>query len=462
MDSRQSAARFAQPRPSRWFAAVSVLIAIWPLASPGQRLVPLSRPGATGPNEVSVAIDPSDPRRIVAVSMQRFDRTTNVAYVSHDAGESFIEVRGPNTDSRTQGDDAIRFDAGGRAFWSYISFQGLRVERPPVASNGIFVNRSADGGLSWERTTVVDHINTVIPFEDKPFLSVDIEPSSPHRGNLYIAWTRFSRYGSTDPRETSDIYLSTSTDGGTSFSMPQRVSDRPGDAVDSDGTLEGAVPAIGTRGEVYLVWAGPEGLVFDKSEDGGLSFGEDRRIVETPGGWDIDIPGILRANGMPVTAVDHSSGTHRGRLYVNWVDERSGSLDVYVMASSDGGARWSEPVRVREDTQPSDQFLTWMAVDAVDGSVNVVFYDRDATGGSLTGVSLARSVDGGRSFVTHPISPGLLGPFATREDVFFGDYLGVDALGGRVVAAFAHFNGERTLALSAAIFDFVPGSQSLK
>ncbi len=49
------------------------------------------------------------------------------------------------------------------------------------------------------------------------------------------------------------------------------------------------MPVIGAKGEVYVVWAGPKGLVFKKSLDGGLSFGKDKVIGAMPGGWDIDI-----------------------------------------------------------------------------------------------------------------------------------------------------------------------------
>ena len=459
-----SPTRRAVSRLSNHLVFIALVAASVPTVSRAQRLVRLSRVDATGPNEVSIAIDPHNPERIVAVSMQRFERTDNVAYVSHDSGEHFREIRGPNLHGRIQGDDAIRFDATGQALWSYISFEGLRVERPPVSANGIFVNRSRDGGRNWETTTVVDHVNTVLPFEDKPYLTIDLEPASP-TGEVSISRGRVSHVMDPripGPRETSDIFFAASRDSGATFSMPQRVSDIPGDAVDSDGTLEGAVPAVGPRGEVYLVWAGPNGLMFDRSDDGGLSFGEDRRLIETPGGWDLEVDGILRANGMPVTGVDRSDGDRRGTLYVNWVDARNGSLDAFVMSSPDGGESWSPPLRVREEDEPKDQFLTWMAVDPSDGSLNIVFYDRHGLSGTTTGVSLARSIDGGRRFVHYSIAPGLLDPFPTKDDVFFGDYIGVDALDGRVVVAFSHFTGERTVALSAAVFDFVPASQRLK
>jgi len=413
------------------------------------RVVRVSPRSAASPAEVSVAINPIRPENIVAVSLQSRRPGTDFAYVSYDDGATWDSIEGPNPHGRTQGDDAVVFDSMGRAFWSYISFTGLRVERPDEAANGIFVNRSNDGGRTWAApTTVVDHLNTVEPFEDKPFLT-----TAPDDGRIYIAWTRFSKYGTADPDETSHIYFSLSDDAGETFAMPLRVSDEPGDAIDSDGTLEGVTPAAGPDGQVYLVWSGPDGLVLDKSTDRGLTFGKDRIIGRHPGGWDIDIDGVGRANGMPVTGIDHSDGPFRGSLYVNWVDDRHGDPDVFVMRSDDGGESWTSPVRVNDDPIENGavQFFTWMAVDPVDGSVNICFYDRSGLRGTETGVAFARSTDGGGSFEVTPID---IDPFETNPNVFFGDYLGIAAYGGRVAAVFQHFIDPSNLALSAALFQF--------
>jgi hypothetical protein len=177
-----------------------------------------------------------------------------------------------------------------------------------------------------------------------------------------------------------------------------------------------------------------------------------------PGGWDFGVEGLDRANGMPVTGVDLSNGANKGTLYVNWIDARNGDPDVFVMSSRDGGETWSAPVRVNDDPVKNGkvQFFTWMSVDPLDGSVNIVFYDRRDTEGAATKVVLARSVDGGRTFVNHKIDQP---PFVCNSNVFFGDYTGISAYGGRVVPMFMHFLDERTLAVSVALFRFKLGTQ---
>jgi hypothetical protein len=291
-------------------------------------------------------------------------------------------------------------------------------------------------------------------------LIVDNAPGSRFKGNVYLAWTRFDVYGSADPENHSQIYFTRSTDQGQTFSMPFRISDTGGDCLDSDNTVEGAVPAVGPNGEVYVVWAGPLGLVFDKSTDGGLTFGKDKVIGEIPGGWDFGIEGLSRANGMPVTGVDLSNGPNKGTLYVNWIDARNGDPDVFVMSSRDGGQTWSAPVRVNDDALKNGkaQFFTWMAIDTMDGAVNVVFYDRREGKGTLTGLTLARSVDGGRTFVNHKIDVPM---FSANERTFFGDYSSISAYDGRVVPAFMHFVGNGSLAVSVALFRFKLGTQEI-
>jgi hypothetical protein len=74
-------------------------------------------------------------------------------------------------------------------------------------------------------------------------------------------------------------------------------------------------------------------------------------------------------------------------------------------------------------------------------------------------VTLARSVDGGRTFVNHKID---LSPFNATRRAFFGDYGSISAYQGRVVPVFMHFlNNDGDLAISVALFRFKLGTQEL-
>lgn len=436
-----------------------------PPQAPGRiHVADLTPAGARRPAEVSLAINPATPTHVIAVLLQSGGpgepRVSNWSYTSGDGGLAWTPMRAPNATGRAQGDDAIVFGRDGVAFHSYIAFDGIRVERPERASSGIFVRSTQDGETWTPPVAVVDHVNTAIPFEDKPWVGVDRSEVSPHRGNVYVAWTRFDVYGSEDPAHRSRIMLSRSRDGGRSFSVPLEISDESGDARDSDNTVEGAVPVAGPGGEVYIAWAGPKGLYFDRSTDGGWTFGKDIVISATPGGWDLPVPGLERHNGMPVTGVDLSPGPNRGTVYVNWIDERHGDPDVFVASSRDGGRTWVAPVRVNDDPKGSTQMFTWMAVDPVDGSVNVVFHDRRGLTATLTGVTLARSVDGGKTFVNHPVP---LPAFdCCSRSAFFGDYNAIDAHGGRVVAAFPVLTSAGQQKVQALVARFRPGTQELQ
>lgn len=433
--------------------------------APNPKVVRVTEPQARSAVEVAVAIDPTNPDHIVGVSIQEGikdkEPTSNYAYNSTDGGRTWKTVAQSNPGKRIQGDDAIAFTADGLAIRAYLAFDGFFEPRPKRAFSGVWTSTSRDG-LAWsDPVIVVDHINSPLPHEDKPWLRADNSKDSPNKGNVYIAWTRFDKYGSKDPDHKSHIYFSRSTDNAKSFAVPHRISEVAGDCLDGSQTVMGAIPAIGPKGEVYVVWGGPLGLVMAKSDDGGVKFGKNQVIGDTPGGWSFSVDGLGRSNGLPVVAADVSTGKHRGSLYVNWIDQRNGDPDVFLVASRDGGATWSKPLRVNDDPKGNgkDQFFTWMAVDPVDGSVNIAFYDRRDTDGIKTGVTLARSTDGGRSFVNYKINQE---PFAGDPKTFFGDYLGVDAYGGRVVVLYHHFVEAKKCAISSAVYDFAPGSQEAR
>ncbi len=379
--------------------------------------VQINKP-ATRPEEVTISINPANPQNIIAgANIRSF-------FYSTDAGKTWDEGLLPND---TYGDPCVIFDADGRAYYAHLS----------STWESIKVRHSDDGGKTWSQPVQLrgPSSDSARPgplsqtsLQDKEWLATDMT-SSPFRGNVYASWTDFSKYGSRSPNDSSVIAFARSTNRGVSFEPFVRVSDDIGNAVDSDSTMEGAVPAVGPNGEIYIAWSGPKGLYFDASWDGGKTFGKDRVLTNTPGGWDFDISGIMRCNGLPITCCDISQSQYRGTVYVNWVDFRNGDADVFIMKSTDRGLSWSQPQRVNDDQirNGKQQFFTWMSVDPITGEVAIIFYDRRKYSSDSTDVYLAFSTDGGKTFNNQYISDAAFYPTAT---VFFGDYIGIASYNG--------------------------------
>ncbi|MCU7498231.1 MAG: T9SS type A sorting domain-containing protein [Ignavibacteria bacterium] len=372
------------------------------------------------PEEVSITINPANPLNIAAGA------NLNNYYYSFDGGKNWNEGTLTSTYG-VWGDPSLAFDASGNLYFLHLS--------APPANIGFWidrmvVNKSSDGGKSYDQGTGIGY-NPPRKNQDKGWITSDLTNSN-FKNNLYISWTQFDKYGSTLPTDSSRILFSRSTDGGQNWSNPIVISDSSGDCRDSSNTVEGAVPAIGPNGEVYISWSGPTGIKFDKSLDGGLTFGQDIYAAAQPGGWDFQVRGISRCNGMPVTLCDNSNSKYRGNIYINWSDQRNGygNTDVFFTRSTDGGKTWSGARKVN-GTNPldRDQFFSWAAVDPVRGHIWIVYYDRSQTEGTATDVFVSKSTDGGETFTSTKISESSFVPDSAE---FFGDYINIAAYDGKV------------------------------
>jgi hypothetical protein len=379
--------------------------------------VRVSQVGATDANEVTVAINPVNPLNLAAGA--------NLAYsfVSRNGGETWTQAW-MTSSLGVWGDPCVAFDGDGNLYYAHLSNPGA----PGYWIDRIVVQKSTDGGATWSDGVGVGFHSP--RQQDKEWITPDLS-TSPYRNSLYIAWTEFDSYESTQPGDSSRILFSRSTDGGITWSAPQKVSDAEGNCLDSDSTVEGAVPAAGPDGQVYLAWAGPLGIVFDKSTDGGITWGTDKVIADQPGGWDFDVSGISRCNGLPVTVCDISNSPSRGTVYVLWSDQRNGTddTDVFLTKSTDEGLSWSSLTRVNNDLSKRQQFFPWLTVDPETGNLYVVFYDRRATAGDATDVYVARSTDAGGTWENFPVSDS---SFVPTPNIFFGDYSNIAARGGMV------------------------------
>ncbi|NWF49435.1 MAG: exo-alpha-sialidase [Ignavibacteriaceae bacterium] len=382
-------------------------------------------PASTDPEEVTIAINPVNPQMLAAGA------NINYFYRSSDSGNNWTEMK-LTSSLGVWGDPCVIFDSLGYLYFGHLSdpISGYWIDR-------IVVQRSTDGGLTWNDGVGIGY--QYPKQQDKEWLAVDITQSQ-YRNNLYVAWTEFDDYGSPNSNDSSRILFSRSTDHGLTWAIPVKVSDRSGNCVDSDNTVEGAVPCVGPNGEVYLSWAGPLGLLFDKSLDGGQTFGTDIFISSIPGGWDFDVPGIYRCNGLPITACDISNSQYRGNIYVCWGDQRNGTTDtdVFFTRSTDGGNTWLEAKRVNNDITNRHQFFPWMTVDPITGRIYVIFYDRRSTTGTLTDVYVAKSSDGGETFENFKVSQF---SFSPNSFVFFGDYTNIAAYNSKIYPIWMRMDG---------------------
>ena len=373
------------------------------------------------PNEPSIIMDPKNPNVLIGASNLR-----NV-YVSLDTGRTWTSGL-MNSSYGVWGDPALAVDTSGAFYFFHLS--------NPASGNWIdriVCQKSEDKGQSWSDGSFMGLNGTKA--QDKHWPVVDRTNNM-----IYVTWTQFDTYGSAAPTDSSIILFSKSSDAGLSWSDAKRINKFAGDCIDSDNTVEGAVPAVGPNGEVYVCWAGPLGLTFNRSLDQGEHWLDEEKIIgDIPGGWDYEIPGLYRANGLPVTVCDLSNGPHRGTIYVNWSDQRNGTndTDIWLIKSTDGGQSWSVPHRVNDDIGAHQQFFTYMAVDQSTGYLYFVFYDRRDYTDNNTDVYMTVSQDGGETFINRRISES---PFLPDAGVFFGDYNNVTVSNGIVRPIWTRLN----------------------
>ncbi len=385
-------------------------------------------------SEPSISMNPKNTDQLVAGTV------LNQYYISEDGGLNWTSDTLTSPEYGVWGDPCIIVDTAGDFYYLHLSNPG----------NGSWIDRIVCQkfdfeNYEWTNGTYMGLNGTKA--QDKEWAVVDSATN-----NIYVTWTQFDQYGTSNPTKYSNIHFSKSIDAGLTWLDALQINEVSGDCVDSDETTEGAVPAVGPNGEIYVAWSGPAGIVFDRSYDQGETWlDEDIFIDAQPTGWDYDIPGISRANGLPITCCDISNSEYNGTIYVNWSDQRNGSddTDIWLSKSTDGGNTWTEALRVNDDPPGKQQFFTWMTIDQTTGEIIIVFYDRRNYDDTNTDVYIARSMNGGESFENIKISES---PFMPSSIPFFGDYTNITAHNGRIRPIWARADGV-SMSIWTAIID---------
>lgn len=386
------------------------------------------------PNEPSIVVNPNNTNEVVAGA------NISNCYISKDGGFTWNHNI-LNSSYGVWGDPCLITDDEGRFYFFHLS-------NPPGEAwvDRIVCQRLDNINGTWNNGSFTGYNGTKL--QDKEWAVFDNKTK-----NLYVCWTQFDKYFDSTPENKSNIHFSKSTDRGLTWSDAKRINKVSGDCLDGDNTVEGAVPAVGPNGEIYVSWAGPEGIVFDKSLDEGETWmDEDVFVSDFPGGWDFPVEGIAddRVNGMPVTKCDLSGGEFNGTIYINWSDQRNGATDtdVWLTKSVDGGMTWSPKVRVNDDPPGRHQFFCWMDIDQTTGYIYIVFYDRRNYEDTRTDVYMAVSRDGGESFQNIKISES---PFVPNPQRFAGDYNNISVYNGVIRPVWIRLDFEENTMWTAII-----------
>jgi len=361
-------------------------------------------------NEPSVRISRKNPNRVVAAWR---DFRTGVNPALRRVGYSF-STDGGQTWSVSQltpqiipndplsSDPVVVVDTSGNFYIYTVSLNET------TGDGELWLFKSTDQGETFNQ---VYEMATGPWFEDKEWGTTDLTPTSPFANTLYCSWTRFAA--------NTSILLIRSTDEGVTWNTPVTVSD-------GAGGVQGSFPAVSSDGELYVVWRSSSSggqIRFDKSTDGGLTFGTDKIVSTAPNAW------------FPHMAVDLSGGPFHNYIYVVWDDLSNGDDDIFLSISSDGGETWTPAQRINNDPigNGKDQFWPSIAISEL-GEIVILFYDsRNTTSNNIIEAYIARSTDGGTTFTNELLSTVPSPTNIPNSDVRFGDYINIDFVGGNIV-----------------------------
>jgi len=376
-------------------------------------------------NEPSIAVDPTDPDRMV-IGWRQFDtvasnfRQAGYAYTT-DGGLTW-DFPGVIEPGVFRSDPVLDSDSQGRIYYNSLTLDG--------SDYVCDVFRSTSGGMSWDGG---------VPARggDKQWMVID-KSGGMGNGHVYAYWT--STFSSCLPG-----FFTRSTDGGNSYESCIAI---PGDP--RWGTL-----SVGPAGELYLAGASGSNFVVVKSttaRDSSQAVTWDfSTSVSLGGAIDGGGPNPDGLLGQTWIAADPAGGNVYLLCSVN--PPGSDPLDVRFSRSTDGGATWSSSVRVNDDTGNGYQWFGTMSVSP-SGRIDVIWLDtRDDAGGFDSALYYSFSTDAG---VTWSANEALSGPFDPHlgwpQQNKMGDYFDMvsDDEGFRLAWA-ATFNGEQDVFFSRVL-----------
>jgi len=339
---------------------------------------------------------------------------------STDAGDTWTDSLVNITRDTYQSDPCVDVDADGKFFLGFLDFGSF--------GSAISVISSDDGGISWGNHTIV---SAPIGFsEDKEFITID-RTGGTYDGNLYLAWMRYCGDFSCNSvyfsrLQSSNFFFDTPVEIGP----PPDFSDCGWTNTFSGQFPQ---PLVGSDGAVYVFWNNYDTtdcsefwtLHMVKSTDGGATFSDPEKIRNVFGNWQY-IDGGIDVYSNPAGAVDIFGGSNDGNIYISYASIDTSNTAYYdynieFIRSTDGGINWTEPIYINDDYigpgAAFDQFHPWLFCNE-DGILISIFYDQrlDTLNHFKFDLFAAYSFDGGESFTAnHRISSVSSSPSQAKE-----------------------------------------------
>jgi hypothetical protein len=374
---------------------------------------------------------------VAALQMGRFfgAGASDVGFAtSHDGGLTWVSGALPGTtvlaapmgpyDSVS--DPSVVFDAK-HSTWLIAS---LPIFFTNQVTPAVLVSRSTDG-LTWSNPVSVAPGQAA---NDKDWITCDDTVTSAFYGHCYVQWDDFLANGL--------IHMSTSTDGGLTWSAPANTG--------GNGTGIGGQPLVQPNGTVIVPIDdfNIANVISFVSHDGGGTW---TTPVFASTIIDHGVAGNLRTAPLPSAAIDAG-----GRVYLVWQDCRFRAgcpANDIVLSTSLDGLSWSAPARIPIDSTSSgvDHFIPGVGVDpATSGAgahVGVTYYyysNANCTPATCQlFVGFIASQDGGATWGA-PVT--LAGPMSvlwlagTSQGQMVGDYIATAYSGGHPYGVFAVAN----------------------
>ena len=329
----------------------------------------------------------------------------------------------------TTGEGTGSYDAASDPNVAYDAKHGVwLISSLPISNTSqtpaVAVSSSTDG-VHWANPVNVD---ATAASSDKNWLVCDSFAASPYYGNCYMEWD--------DPNAFDEILMSTSSDGGQTWSTPLPTADF------AQGI--GGQPLVQPNGTVVVPIEASVMAAF-RSTDGGASWSALTAIANIQA--HADAAGI-RSGPLPSAAVDGV-----GNVWVVWEDcrFRAGcSTNDLVYSTSTDGVTWTTVTRVPIDDVSStvDHFIPGIGIDpttsGASAHVGIHYYYYPQTNCSFStcqlDVGFISSANGGTSW-NAPVT--IAGPSQlawmpnSQNGLMVGDYIATVFTNGMARGVFA-------------------------